>query len=70
MIDAESICAPFGSSRYFNVAILGAAAGTGWLGLSSDALLQEIENRVPQKFVETNKKAFLAGIAHADNLRI
>ena len=70
VIDAESICAPFGSSRYFNVAILGAAAGTGWLGLSSDALLLEIENRVPQKFVETNKKAFLAGIAHADNIRI
>ena len=65
VIDAEALCSPFGSSRYFNVAILGAAAGTGWLGLSSDALLQEIENRVPQKFVETNKKAFLAGIAHA-----
>ncbi|MDE6910351.1 MAG: indolepyruvate oxidoreductase subunit beta, partial [Lachnospiraceae bacterium] len=46
VIDAETICAPFGSSRYFNVAILGAAAGTGWLSLSSDALLQEIETRV------------------------
>lgn len=65
VIDAEALCAPFGSSRYFNVAILGAAAGTGWLGLSSDALLQEIETRVPAKFVETNKKAFLAGIAYA-----
>lgn len=65
VIDAEALCAPFGSSRYFNVAILGAAAGTGWLGISSDALLQEIETRVPAKFVETNKKAFLAGIAYA-----
>lgn len=65
VIDAEALCAPFGSSRYFNVAILGAAARTGWLGLSSDALLQEIETRVPAKFVETNKKAFLAGIAYA-----
>ncbi len=67
IIDAEKICAPFGSARYFNVAILGAAAGSGRLGLSSDALMQEIEARVPAKFVETNKKAFLAGIAYADS---
>lgn len=66
IIDAEKICAPFGSSRYFNVAILGAAAGAGKLGLSSDALLQEIETRVPAEFVETNKKAFLAGIEYAE----
>lgn len=66
IIDAEKICAPFGSARYFNVAILGAAAGSGRIGLSSDALMQEIEARVPAKFVETNKKAFLAGIAYAD----
>lgn len=65
IIDAKTICTPFGSSRYFNVAILGAAVGSGRLGLSSDALLQEIETRVPPKFVETNKKAFLAGIEYA-----
>lgn len=65
IIDAEKICAPFGSSCYFNVAILGAAAGAGKLGLSSDALLQEIETRVPSKYAETNKKAFLAGIEYA-----
>lgn len=67
IIDAEKICEPFGSSRYFNVAILGAAVGAGKLGLSNDALLQEIEARVPAKFVETNKKAFLAGMAYAGN---
>lgn len=68
IIDAEKICAPFGSSRYFNVAILGAAVGAGKLGLSSDALLREIETRVPAKFVETNKKAFLAGIEYSNKL--
>ena len=59
---AEEICAPFGSARYFNIAILGVAAGTGRLGLTTEELLAEIERRVPAKFVETNKAAFLAGV--------
>lgn len=62
VIDAESLCAPFGSTRYFNVAILGAATGTGMLGLSAEALLTEIEKKVPAKFIENNKAAFLAGM--------
>ncbi len=62
VIDAESLCAPFGSTRSFNVAILGAATGTGMLGLSAEALLTEIEKKVPAKFIENNKAAFLAGM--------
>lgn len=69
IIDAEKICAPFGSSRYFNAAILGAAVGTEKLGLAKETLLLEIEARVPAKFVETNKKAFLAGIEYAINIK-
>ena len=61
VIDAKKICEPFGSSRYFNIAILGVAAGTGRLGISKETILKEIEKRVPSKFVETNKAAFFAG---------
>ncbi len=61
VIDAKKICEPFGSSRYFNIAILGVAAGTGRLGIAKETILAEIEKRVPQKFIETNKKAFFAG---------
>lgn len=61
VIDAKKICEPFGSSRYFNIAILGVAAGTGRLGISKETILAEIEKRVPQKFIETNKEAFYAG---------
>lgn len=61
VIDAKKICEPFGSSRYFNIAILGVAAGTGRLGISKETILAEIEKRVPQKFIETNKAAFYAG---------
>lgn len=61
VIDAKEICKPFGSSRYFNIAILGVAVGTGRLGISKETVLSEIEKRVPQKFIETNKAAFYAG---------
>ena len=62
VVDAQKMCAPFGSARYFNVAILGVAVGTGKLGLSSENVLAEIEKRVPEKFIETNKAAFQAGM--------
>ena len=62
VIDAEKICAPFGSSRYFNIAILGVAVGSGRLGISKETVLAELERRVPSKYVETNKAAFYAGV--------
>lgn len=62
VIDAEKICAPFGSSRYFNIAILGVAVGSGRLGISKETVLAELERRVPSKYVEINKAAFYAGV--------
>lgn len=62
VVNAEELCKQFGSSRYFNVAILGVAVGNGKIGIGADTLLAEIEARVPKKFVETNKKAFHSGI--------
>ena len=61
VIDAEELCTPFKSSRYFNIAILGVAAGAGKLGIDRETLLSEIEKRVPERYLETNKAAFLAG---------
>ena len=60
-VNSDEVCAPFGSSKFFNIIILGVAAGSGRLGISKEALLTQIEKRVPPKFIETNKKAFLAG---------
>lgn len=61
IVDAAELCGELGA-KFYNSAILGAAAGTGRLGISPEALLKEIELRVPEKFVEANKKAFSAGI--------
>lgn len=61
VIDGEELCRPFGSSRYFNIAILGVAAGAGRLGIDKETILAEIVRRVPERYLETNKAAFLAG---------
>ena len=61
VVDGEELCRPFGSSRYFNIAILGVAAASGRLGIAREILLREIERRVPSKYLEANKAAFQAG---------
>lgn len=66
-VDAKELCRPFGSERYFNIAILGVASGTGKLGLTADALMTEIQRLVPPKFIETNNAAFLAGLKIGEN---
>ena len=60
-VDSVELCKPFGSSRYFNIIILGIAAASGKLGIKKETLLGMIEKMVPEKHVETNKKAFLTG---------
>ena len=58
VVDADELCKPFGSSKFFNVAILGVAVGTNATGLNADTIMYEIEHRVPERFLETNKAAF------------
>lgn len=67
---AEEICAPFGSTRYFNIAILGVAAGCGKLGFSAQDILRVIERKVPARFLETNKAAFLAGVKIGESYEV
>ncbi len=60
-VNSEEVCRPFGSSRFFNMIILGVAAASGKLGISTETLLKEIEKRVPARYKDINKQAFLAG---------
>ncbi len=61
-INAEEVCKPFGSTRFFNIIMLGVAAGSGHLGLEKETLLKQIEQRVPSRFLDVNLRAFNAGI--------
>lgn len=63
IVDSESLCRPFGSSRFFNVAVLGTAVGAGELGIGEEAVREEIRKTVPERFLEKNLAAFEAGIA-------
>lgn len=66
VVDSEQLCAQFGSNKYLNVLLLGVAAGSGALGISTEAIQTEIEARVPEKFVENNRRAFERGYAYAN----
>ena len=50
------------SAKFLNIAMLGVAAGSGRLGIETDLIRQEIEKRVPPKFLDANIKAFETGI--------
>lgn len=58
-IDASAEAAKLGNPRVFNTIILGVAAQR--MQFTKEQWLEVIENTVPPKTVEINKKAFLAG---------
>lgn len=60
-VDGEAICNACGSSKVLNVALLGAAAASGMLGLTVNEIEAAILARVPQKFHALNQKALTMG---------
>lgn len=61
-VNGEEVCQPFGSSKFFNIILLGIAAGSGHLGLSRESLLRQIKKHVPARFLDSNLAAFQAGL--------
>ncbi|MBQ4414523.1 MAG: indolepyruvate oxidoreductase subunit beta [Methanomicrobium sp.] len=62
-VDAEKLAKDAGSILSQNVVMLGAAAKI--LPLKKDSLLKAVEELVPKKTIEINKKAFLLGYESA-----
>ena len=60
-VDANSLCGPLGSSRFFNVAVLGILVSIGKLDIDADTMKNEIIKRVPERFTDINIKAFELG---------
>lgn len=60
-VNSEELCAPLGSSKFFNVAVLGILIADGRIGIDRDTMINEINKRVPSKFVDINIKAFNLG---------
>ena len=63
-VDANELCEPLGSSRFFNVAVLGILLAGGRLEISADTMKDEIKKRVPEKFRDINIKAFETGLSY------
>lgn len=61
VVDTASICQACGSAKVLNVALLGAAAATGALGLSPEDLEQALKKRLSEKLLPMNLKALRLG---------
>jgi indolepyruvate ferredoxin oxidoreductase beta subunit len=61
IIDGEAICLACGSAKVLNVALLGAAAASGTLGLNISELQEVLKNFLPEKLIAMNLKALELG---------
>ena len=57
IVDADKAAEELGSAKVLNVVLLGAALRSGELGLDESDLENAIREKVPEKFLELNKKA-------------
>ena len=60
-VNSEEVCAPFGSTKFFNIILIGIAAGSGKLGIGRETILKQIRATVPAKFAAINEEAFMKG---------
>lgn len=66
-VNANDLCAPLGSSKFFNVAVLGVLIASGRLDIDAETMKNEIKKRVPERFIESNLKAFEIGGTYTCN---
>ena len=55
------MCAACGSTKVLNVALLGAAAASGALGVTQEELKAAVLDTVPEKFAQMNIQALELG---------
>ena len=61
VVDGDEICRRAGSAKVLNVALLGAAAKSGALGISMDEMLEAVRKNVKEKYIALNEKALKRG---------
>ncbi|MDO5402312.1 MAG: indolepyruvate oxidoreductase subunit beta [Eubacteriales bacterium] len=62
IVDGDKICEECGSPKVLNVALLGAAAGTGHLSAGETELTEALLSKVKEQFKEMNLKALKLGM--------
>ena len=61
VVDGEEICRRAGSPKVLNVALLGAAAKSGALGITVEEMLNAVRNNVKEKYIALNETALELG---------
>lgn len=61
VIDGEEICRQAGSPKVLNVALLGAAAQSGVLGISLEEMAEAVRKNVKERYIALNEKALTLG---------
>lgn len=64
VVDADAVCKAVGSTKVLNIALLGAAAADGTLGITMEQIKETIRQRIPEKFHEMNFRALEEGANH------
>jgi indolepyruvate ferredoxin oxidoreductase beta subunit len=65
VVDSTAIFAACGTVKVLNIALLGAAASAGVLGVSAEDMENTIKEKLPQKFIDMNLIALRAGAGNA-----
>ena len=61
VVDGDAICREVGSPKVLNVALVGALAETGAMGLTQDDISEALAMRLKPQLVEMNRKALRLG---------
>ena len=61
-VDADEVARQFGSNKFFNIVMLGVAAGSGRLGIDTGILEETVRRNVPAKYADINLEAFRSGL--------
>ena len=61
VVDSEAIFATCGTAKVLNIALLGAAAAAGVLGISLADLERTIQENLPEELIDMNMKALRTG---------
>ena len=60
--DSDKTALKFGSTKFFNIIMLGIACGIGELGIDGTELAEQIKRSVPAKYLDINTEAFNEGL--------
>ena len=66
--DMESICKECGSEKVVNIALVGALAGCGDMGLDIADMERAVSMKVKKNYLEMNLRALKLGAGYADNI--